>query len=35
MNYTSPEICIIELLIEQSILNGSTTIDDLIIEDLN
>ena len=33
--YTSPQISIIELIIEQEILGGSTTIGDLEIEDLD
>ena len=33
--YTSPQISIIELIIEQEILGGSTTISDLEIEDLD
>jgi len=35
MEYSSPECNILEILIEQVVLSGSTTIDDLIIEDLD
>lgn len=35
MEYISPECKIVELIMEQNVLSGSTTVDDLIIEDLN